>query len=602
MSAAFAKQMHNNSAERKPRLERIYVTLCGALKALYDDNTVLVLSSAAETFTHVSPTGGKTAQLCDCCLSRFTPLLNEMLDFRNQHVDTPMFCRCFKQQLSCKGQLHQLGYPITDVDWPATPEEAFARDLAELPDKCRVIVHSRCGSAHLVLEYTGLRFAVTYPILVDSDPSTSTYTYTTQTQVFSRSQYPSRWQPALAVASAVADNAAQGFRLQQLQQVQDYLQHIYKHCRTTSTQQRHQGLQQQLSDVTNLHAQLAQQSSTPMCVSSPNQNRVQAGSSPKRYGSPIQRQHKFWRQQQKQLQNGSTNSRPGTSGSLSQVHVWRTHQQHQQQRPQSPTATAATGVKQPFNMRYGSPLKGESKSLQADHSCAARSTIDSWETKRSVATAVLFSSPPLASGIAAATEQTNSCYQHSLQLCISQLPIADDLLQRLQSHGRQWQQHGLQQQQQKQQHLALPLAAARQPQQQQQLLVPLQPSSSSRAGIAGSQHNSRIATALAEALGQQKVHSIGAAAAAACDGSNWWLEPSLQLPSSELIQLVWTREATMVFVQDVEEVEVWLHADDSCMFSFQSGAFITHLLPLECRCQWGKSHHKHSSSGAQWSG
>jgi hypothetical protein len=29
----------------------------------------------------------------------------------------------------------------------------------------------------------------------------------------------------------------------------------------------------------------------------------------------------------------------------------------------------------------------------------------------------------------------------------------------------------------------------------------------------------------------------------------------------------------------MNEVEVWLHADQSCLFSFQGGAFITHLRP-----------------------
>jgi hypothetical protein len=29
----------------------------------------------------------------------------------------------------------------------------------------------------------------------------------------------------------------------------------------------------------------------------------------------------------------------------------------------------------------------------------------------------------------------------------------------------------------------------------------------------------------------------------------------------------------------MSEVEAWLHADDSCLFSFQGGAFITHLQP-----------------------
>lgn len=41
--------------------------------------------------------------------------------------------------------------------------------------------------------------------------------------------------------------------------------------------------------------------------------------------------------------------------------------------------------------------------------------------------------------------------------------------------------------------------------------------------------------------------------------------------------------------QEVEEVEVWLHADDSCLFSYQSGAFITHLLPRATAAGWDTS-------------
>jgi hypothetical protein len=37
--------------------------------------------------------------------------------------------------------------------------------------------------------------------------------------------------------------------------------------------------------------------------------------------------------------------------------------------------------------------------------------------------------------------------------------------------------------------------------------------------------------------------------------------------------------AVLLLLQDMSEVEAWLHADDSCLFSFQGGTFITHLQP-----------------------
>jgi hypothetical protein len=66
----------------KPRLEAIYVAVDGSIKAVYHDNTLLVLSADGSSFTHVSPAGARTVQLCEFCLSRFTPLLTELLDFR----------------------------------------------------------------------------------------------------------------------------------------------------------------------------------------------------------------------------------------------------------------------------------------------------------------------------------------------------------------------------------------------------------------------------------------------------------------------------------------------------------------------------------------
>eukprot|EP00775_Hariotina_reticulata_P002741 gene2740-3036_t len=113
-------------------------------------------------------------------------------------------------------------------------------------------------------------------------------------------------------------------------------------------------------------------------------------------------------------------------------------------------------------------------------------------------------------------------------------------------------------------------------------------------GFPGAGSSSRIASELAQVLGgnrssasapvassQAGVGGFGddAPAAAAPAGSgSWWLEPSMLLPADVLLELVWTPDATTIFVKGVEEVEVWLHADDSCMFSHGGGAFSC-LLP-----------------------
>ncbi|KAF6253552.1 hypothetical protein COO60DRAFT_404431 [Scenedesmus sp. NREL 46B-D3] len=209
-----------------PRLEAVYVAVDGSIKAVYHDNTLLIMSADGSSFTHVSPAGAKTVQLCEFCLSRSAPLLTELLDFRNQHVDVPAVSRPLLQQLQRSSQTFTLHFPITYTCWTATAAEAFQQGLVELPDSTRIAVLSKCGYARIMLEYTGLRFAVRYPLLVAHDPASSSYTYTWQLQVFSRSQYPARWQPALAVAWAVADCAAHGFRLHGSQQHQQPQQQL----------------------------------------------------------------------------------------------------------------------------------------------------------------------------------------------------------------------------------------------------------------------------------------------------------------------------------------------------------------------------------------
>ncbi|WIA28174.1 hypothetical protein OEZ86_010742 [Tetradesmus obliquus] len=152
---------HRNTPE-PPRLEAIYVAADASVKAVYHDNTLLVLSADGSSFTHISPAGARTVQLCEFCLSRFVPLLTELLDFRNQHVDMPAVSRPLLQQLQRSSQTFTLHFPITYTCWPATAAEAFQQGLVELPDSTRIAVLSKCGYARIMLEYTGLRFAMVW--------------------------------------------------------------------------------------------------------------------------------------------------------------------------------------------------------------------------------------------------------------------------------------------------------------------------------------------------------------------------------------------------------------------------------------------------------
>jgi hypothetical protein len=64
--------------------------------------------------------------------------------------------------------------------------------------------------------------------------------------------------------------------------------------------------------------------------------------------------------------------------------------------------------------------------------------------------------------------------------------------------------------------------------------------------------SSHIAAALAEALGQrqQGVSSSSSSSSGSSSGvGSWWLEPHLLLPRDELLTMVWSPEATFIFMQ-----------------------------------------------------
>ncbi|KAI8464254.1 MAG: hypothetical protein J3K34DRAFT_526346 [Monoraphidium minutum] len=89
----------------------------------------------------------------------------------------------------------------------------------------------------------------------------------------------------------------------------------------------------------------------------------------------------------------------------------------------------------------------------------------------------------------------------------------------------------------------------------------------------------------AAAAGRQAGGGGGAAAALAeCYGSfpdgSWWHEAAPLLPGEPPMEVVWTPEATYVFLQAAGEVEAWLHEDDSVM-STQGADFVSHALPGE---------------------
>lgn len=58
----------------------------------------------------------------------------------------------------------------------------------------------------------------------------------------------------------------------------------------------------------------------------------------------------------------------------------------------------------------------------------------------------------------------------------------------------------------------------------------------------------------------------------------WWAEPSLSLlPQGEVLALEWTPQATYQYLPQHDEVEVWVHADESCLATTRAGRFLAHV-------------------------
>lgn len=497
------------SACTQADLERIWMAADGSVKALYADNSLLLLSSNGTSFTRVSAEGTKTVQLTECCLSRWKPLVAELLAFRNQHLDVPCFPAWLQKQLQDKhGLLFTTCYPISNTTWSSSAENAVEAGLVKLLEDQTIQLFSSCGSAYITLQYSGLRFAVCYPLLLSHDPASNTYAYIQHTQVFSRSQYPARWHPALAVATAVAQLAAHSTAQHMEQQQRPHVQQAL-----LQLQQQLQEPEVLLLDVTN-KLRLGSISSSPACQSYSAAGTRHAGtaaaagsasSSPRRYGSPIQRQHKPWQA-----------ADPLVSC-------------HQQQQPQQAQRAGQTAT---FSCS-SSGFAGGSADLAPAWQDAAGTPLQLWCPPGSPGS-------PTAELYAVAEQQqqqqerhrpfsaVSDAGGHSKSLaCVVLLPLMPDV------------QRSLPQQLLQQRQRPAVAHPAGNPSSRQ-------PDCSSGSNSSG--WNSHIAAALSEALGQRQQGSSSAAADGGCMGS-WWLEPHLLLPTDELLHIIWSPDTTFIFLE-----------------------------------------------------
>ncbi|MEW5303222.1 MAG: hypothetical protein WDW38_001541 [Sanguina aurantia] len=102
-------------------------------------------------------------------------------------------------------------------------------------------------------------------------------------------------------------------------------------------------------------------------------------------------------------------------------------------------------------------------------------------------------------------------------------------------------------------------------------------------GGSAPQHDSNCNTARVLSFAQpcsELPTALGRDLCGVCDrfpDPSWWFEPTLSLlPPDDVITLEWTPQATYQFHPERQEVEVWVHADESCLSSCKHGRYVLH--------------------------
>jgi hypothetical protein len=129
-------------------LLQIAVAPDGRVKALFQDNTILLVDASATYFTCRDPaTGSSTRQLCAYALSRYQPRLALVLQFRNRHTDAPVWCKALAQR---SDQPFALGFRISTVSW----QLAAAAPSGEEPGAAGapLVAKSADGTARITLD------------------------------------------------------------------------------------------------------------------------------------------------------------------------------------------------------------------------------------------------------------------------------------------------------------------------------------------------------------------------------------------------------------------------------------------------------------------
>ena len=180
-----------------PALTRLFLAADLSVKALYDDNSLFLLTSSGSTFTIVDPHGNCVTQLSLYAIKRYKRRLGEILKFRNLHIDSTL-------TLPGLADSYHLGYRVSAVKWSATAAAAEAEGRLRFQPDGSSVLDSEDSAARIVLHPNTSRIAVCYPLLIPS-AGASQHQYSWQTQLFSVDATPERWQwplHLLQVASA----------------------------------------------------------------------------------------------------------------------------------------------------------------------------------------------------------------------------------------------------------------------------------------------------------------------------------------------------------------------------------------------------------------
>lgn len=177
-----------------PSLRRVFVASDDSIKALYDDNSVLLLNTCGNTFTSIDQHGSRTTQLTLFALKRYHTKLAEVVSFRNLHTEATLSVPYLSPST------HSLGYTVTAVRWPTTLAEAAAEGLLQTEPDGSIALDSHDHAARVVLHVNRCRLAVCYPLLTSTCEHKHDYSW--QTQLFATWECPDCWQYPLSLLQA----------------------------------------------------------------------------------------------------------------------------------------------------------------------------------------------------------------------------------------------------------------------------------------------------------------------------------------------------------------------------------------------------------------